>query len=183
MPSCGLNYHQGKREPARCASPIHHWYLFYVGAHDCADAPVCLEFPIPVGFRRRGMETFARSNGADHGGDQIMRLTSLRTASFTTLAAVLSCMAIGSANASSTIEPVILAASCANCHGTDGHSPGSIPPIAGIPYPILKAKLESFKSSPAPDATVMPRLMRAYDTEQIEQLARYFSTIKPEGRP
>lgn len=90
---------------------------------------------------------------------------------------------MGSGDAASTIEPSVLAASCANCHGTDGRSPGSIPSIAGVPYPVLKAKLESFKSSPAPDATVMPRLMRAYDAGQIEQLARYLSTIKAETRP
>lgn len=112
-----------------------------------------------------------------------MRLIFFRVALFVASAVVVSCLAMGSADASSTIEPSILAASCANCHGTDGRSPSSIPSIAGVPYPVLKAKLESFRSSPAPDATVMPRLMRAYDAEQIEQLARYFSTIKPGGRP
>lgn len=85
----------------------------------------------------------------------------------------------GGAEASSIVQPSILAGSCANCHGTDGRSPGSIPSIAGVPYAVLLAKLEAFKTSPAPDATVMPRLMRAYDAAQIEQLARYFSDMKP----
>jgi len=83
------------------------------------------------------------------------------------------------ADASSAVQPSILAGGCANCHGTDGRSPGSIPSIAGVPYAVLKTKLEAFKTNPAPDATVMPRLMKAYDAAQIEQLARYFSDMKP----
>lgn len=126
---------------------------------------------------------FARSNGADHGDDYIMWLTFLRAASFIAPAIALSCTATGSADASPAIEPSILAAGCSNCHGTNGRSPGSIPSIAGVPYSILKARLEAFRTDPAPDATVMPRLMRAYDAEQIEQLARYFSAIKPGARP
>lgn len=123
----------------------------------------------------------AHSNGAYHDDDQIMRLTFL--GAFVAAAITMPCLAAGIAQASPAIEPSALAASCSNCHGTDGRSPGSIPSIAGIPYPVIKAKLEAFKISPAPDATVMPRLMRAYDAEQIEQLARYFSAIKPGARP
>lgn len=81
--------------------------------------------------------------------------------------------------AASAVDPMILAGSCANCHGTDGRSPGSIPSIAGVPYAVLQAKLEAFKTNPAPDATVLPRLMKAYDAAEIEQLARYFSNMKP----
>ncbi len=81
------------------------------------------------------------------------------------------------------IEPAVLAGSCSNCHGTDGSSPGSIPSIAGVPYATLKAQLEGFKATPSPDATVMPRLMRGYDADQIEILARYFSTVKAGARP
>ena len=95
------------------------------------------------------------------------------------LAAGLFFVMSGDAQASSTVQPSILAGSCANCHGTDGRSSGSIPSIAGVPYAVLLAKLNAFKTNPAPDATVMPRLMRAYDAAQIEQLARYFSDIKP----
>lgn len=87
-----------------------------------------------------------------------------------------------SASSLSVNKQTVLAVSCANCHGPGGHSPGSIPSIAGIPYATIKAKLETFKANPPPDATVMPRLMRGYDAEQIEQLARYFSNIKPGAR-
>ena len=97
------------------------------------------------------------------------------------LAAALFAVAAEDADASQAIQPSVLAGSCANCHGTDGRSPGSIPSIAGMPYEMMKAKLEAFKTSPSPDATVMPRLMKAYDAAQIEQLARYFSDIKPGG--
>ena len=94
------------------------------------------------------------------------------------LAAALLAVAAGGADASQATQPSILAGSCANCHGTDGRSPGSIPSIAGMPYELMRAKLEAFKTNPSPDATVMPRLMQAYDTAQIEQLARYYSDIK-----
>jgi cytochrome c553 len=98
---------------------------------------------------------------------------------FVVLAAGLFVVTPSGTKAASAVDPVILAGSCANCHGTDGRSPGSIPSIAGVPYAVLQAKLEAFKTNPAPDATVMPRLMRAYDAAQIEQLARYYSDMKP----
>ncbi len=92
-------------------------------------------------------------------------------------------LAAADAKSASINEPSVLAGSCANCHGPDGRSPGSIPTIANTPYLVLKTKLEAFKISPPADATVMPRLMRGYDAEQIEILARYFSTITPAARP
>lgn len=187
MPSRGLNYHSGKRELVRRASPILHrrFFLHARVTHDRADMCAHLEFSVPRRLPKdaAARKAFARSNGASHGDDDIMRLTFIRGALFVTLVVALPCLTAGGADASSTIEPSILAASCANCHGTDGRSPGSIPSIAGIPYPVIKAKLEAFKFDPAPDATVMPRLMRAYDVEQIELLARYFSTINPGARP
>lgn len=92
-------------------------------------------------------------------------------------------LAAADAKSASINEPSVLAGSCANCHGPDGRSPGSIPTIANTSYLVLKTKLEAFKVSPPADATVMPRLMRGYDAEQIEILARYFSTITPAARP
>ncbi|MGB3387556.1 MAG: c-type cytochrome [Pseudaminobacter sp.] len=80
--------------------------------------------------------------------------------------------------AASADAAAVLAGSCANCHGPDGRSPGSIPTIAGISYETLKAQLEAFKSDEVPDATVMPRLMRGFDAEQIDALARHFSNIQ-----
>lgn len=185
MPSCGLNCRSGKRELLG--------ELIQPFIDVCCTCPqrttvrtrVCVRnFLLSLASQqRRGRGWRSRAITGNHGGNSIMRLTFLLAASFIALAVALPCLTIGSAGASSTIEPSILAASCSNCHGTDGRSPGSIPSIADTPYSVLKAKLEAFKANPAPDDTVMPRLMRAYDAEQIEQLARYFSTMKPRARP
>ncbi len=71
----------------------------------------------------------------------------------------------------------ILAGTCANCHGTDGNSPGPIESIAGAPYRVLKAQLDAFKAGEVPQATIMSRLARGYSDEQLDALARYFSEI------
>lgn len=91
---------------------------------------------------------------------------------------VFCCLFAGQTSAASASATAVLAGSCANCHGPDGRSPGSIPAIAGIAYETLKAQLEAFKSDKVPDATVMPRLMRGFDAAQIDALARHFSSIQ-----
>lgn len=77
-----------------------------------------------------------------------------------------------------TFDVTVLAAACANCHGTDGRSPGSIPSIAGRPETILKGQLLAFKSdTPPAGTTVMNRLMKGLSDEQINALALHFSQI------
>lgn len=72
----------------------------------------------------------------------------------------------------------VLAGACANCHGTDGRSPGSIPSIAGRPESVLKAQLLAFKSdTPPAGTTVMGRLAKGFSDDQITALAKYFSQI------
>lgn len=73
----------------------------------------------------------------------------------------------------------ILAGSCANCHGPEGRSPGAIPTIAGKTHAVLKAHMEGFRAGEPAEATVMPRLMRAYSDEEIDALARWFSEVTP----
>ncbi len=74
-------------------------------------------------------------------------------------------------------NPSVLAGSCANCHGPNGVSPGDIPSIAGAPYDVLTAQLEAFRAGEPADATIMPRLMRAYSDAEIDALARWFSEV------
>lgn len=73
----------------------------------------------------------------------------------------------------------VLAGSCANCHGTDGRSPGAIPSIAGLPYDYLLEQLLAFKAGDVPGATVMTRHAKGYTDEELDALARYFSEIEP----
>ena len=71
----------------------------------------------------------------------------------------------------------VAAATCANCHGTDGRSPGLIPSIAGQPKDRLLQRLQDFKAGIDPRATVMTRLMKGYSEEELRELAGYFSEV------
>lgn len=100
-------------------------------------------------------------------------------------AGVAAVMVVGTSLAAGTVsaqeDVSVLAGSCANCHGTDGVSPGSIPPIADYSFETLYEQLLAFKNDEVPGATVMPRHAKGYTDEELEALARYFSEIQPEG--
>jgi len=88
-----------------------------------------------------------------------------------------------SAAAQSTFDVTVLAGACANCHGTDGRSPGGIPSIAGRPESILSSQLKAFKSdTPPTNTTVMDRLAKGFSDEELDALARHFSQIKPQSQ-
>jgi cytochrome c553 len=72
-----------------------------------------------------------------------------------------------------------LAASCAQCHGTDGHaiSAAGIPALAGMPRDEMLAKLRAFQAGTVP-ATVMTQLARGYSDAQLQQLADFFAAQK-----
>jgi cytochrome c553 len=72
----------------------------------------------------------------------------------------------------------LLAANCANCHGTDGHSQGGVPSLAGQPRDKLAAAMREFKSGTRP-ATVMQQLAKGYTDTEIEALAAWFAAEKP----
>lgn len=83
-----------------------------------------------------------------------------------------------SALAQSPADVVVLAGSCANCHGTDGRSPGPIVSLASRPEALLLNQLKAFKSeTPPPGTTIMNRLAKGYTDEQLAALAGYFSKI------
>lgn len=83
------------------------------------------------------------------------------------------------ANAQSTFDVTVQAASCANCHGTDGRSPGVIPSIAGRPESILLDQLLAFKSdNPPANTTIMNRLVKGFSDDELAALAQHFSQIE-----
>jgi len=72
-----------------------------------------------------------------------------------------------------------LAATCANCHGTDGKAaPGSsVASIAGMEKSYIAAQLKAFKAGTRP-ATVMHQISKGFSDAQIEVLAGYFAAQK-----
>ena len=67
-----------------------------------------------------------------------------------------------------------LAATCANCHGTNGVSRGEVPSLAGVAADATIAKMAAYKSG-ALSATVMHQIAKGYTDEQIKQLATFFA--------
>ena len=70
-----------------------------------------------------------------------------------------------------------LAASCAMCHGTSGHSMGGNESLAGMPKDELVRKFKEFQSGAKP-ATVMHQLSKGYTDQQLDQIAAYFAAQK-----
>jgi sulfide dehydrogenase cytochrome subunit len=70
-----------------------------------------------------------------------------------------------------------IAASCANCHGTNGVSQGGIPSLAGQSKSELVRKMQDFKAGRTP-ATIMTQLTKGYTDEQIELAAAYLAAQK-----
>ena len=71
-----------------------------------------------------------------------------------------------------------LAATCANCHGTDGVSKGVVASLAGQKKEDLIRKMQEFKAGNRP-ATIMQQLAKGYSDEQIELIAAWFSGASP----
>lgn len=73
-----------------------------------------------------------------------------------------------------------LAATCANCHGTNGRAlPGSgIDSLAGMDRTLTLQKLASFKDGTKP-ATIMHQIAKGYTDEQLALIADYFARLKP----
>lgn len=72
-----------------------------------------------------------------------------------------------------------LAATCANCHGTNGQVRGSdVKPLAGVAAEKILAQIADFKSGAQP-ATIMHQIAKGYTDEQMKLIAAYFAAQKP----
>jgi len=70
-----------------------------------------------------------------------------------------------------------MAASCANCHGTQGIAEPGNESLAGVNRDELLKKMLDFKTGKKP-ATIMHQLSKGYSDEQLAALASYFSALK-----
>jgi cytochrome subunit of sulfide dehydrogenase len=71
-----------------------------------------------------------------------------------------------------------LAATCANCHGTNGQAVGDMKPLAGVAAEKIVAALADFKGG-AQGGTIMPQIAKGYSDEQIRLVAAYFAAQRP----
>ena len=67
-----------------------------------------------------------------------------------------------------------IAASCANCHGSNGVSVGNVPSLAGTAKSDLVTKMQEFKAGKR-TGTIMPQLAKGYTDAQIELAAGWFA--------
>jgi len=72
-----------------------------------------------------------------------------------------------------------LAATCANCHGTNGHAvKGSgMDSLAGMEKAKTLQKLADFKSGDKP-ASIMHQIAKGYTDQQLDLIAGYFAAQK-----
>jgi cytochrome subunit of sulfide dehydrogenase len=77
---------------------------------------------------------------------------------------------------SQALRSSALAATCANCHGTQGRAIGGsvVPGLAGVSANVIVEQMNAFKTGTRP-ATVMHQLSKGYSDAQIQQLAAYFA--------
>ncbi len=70
-----------------------------------------------------------------------------------------------------------LASTCANCHGTDGHSVGSVASLAGQSSESILTKLAEYQDGKRP-ATIMHQIAKGYTEEQMKLIAEFFAAQK-----
>jgi cytochrome subunit of sulfide dehydrogenase len=72
-----------------------------------------------------------------------------------------------------------LAATCANCHGTDGRTAegSAVPGLAGMPREYMLRQLQAFRDGSRP-ATVMHQIAKGFSEPQLVQIAGYLSAQK-----
>ena len=70
-----------------------------------------------------------------------------------------------------------LAATCANCHGTNGQARGDgVSALAGMPAERLIQTFNAYKSGALP-ATIMHQIAKGYTEAQIDAVADHFSRL------
>jgi cytochrome c553 len=68
-----------------------------------------------------------------------------------------------------------LAATCANCHGTEGRSvTREVVPLAGLPKEHIVTQMKAFKVGTR-QATIMHQIAKGYTDQQIDLIAGYFA--------
>ena len=67
-----------------------------------------------------------------------------------------------------------LAATCANCHGTNGAARGEMKVLAGVPADQISAMVAAFRNGALP-STVMQQIAKGYSEAQIALIGAHFA--------
>jgi len=68
-----------------------------------------------------------------------------------------------------------LAATCANCHGTNGQARGdTVGALAGMPADRVVSMFNAFKTGERP-ATIMHQIAKGYSDDQVRAIAAFFA--------
>jgi sulfide dehydrogenase cytochrome subunit len=97
------------------------------------------------------------------------------------LALSATCLGLSGPAQAQTQDPLLarnLAATCANCHGTDGQARGESAPLAGMPEQRLLSTLALYRNGTLP-ATIMHQIVKGYTEDQLKLIAGYFAAQKP----
>lgn len=86
-------------------------------------------------------------------------------------------------SAAAEADPIarLMAESCTVCHGLDGHGHTLIPSLAGKHPDEMMRALLGFRDGSRP-ATVMDRLVRGYDTAQLQAIVDELAASGGAGR-
>jgi cytochrome c553 len=92
----------------------------------------------------------------------------------------MSCGAGAAAGTTADLNVRTLAASCAACHGTDGHAVRgtAMPPLAGLSQRYFLQQMQAYRDGTRA-APLMQQIARGFDAAQSEALAAYFERQRP----
>lgn len=95
------------------------------------------------------------------------------------LAALCLMVTAGQAHAADPNLARNLAATCANCHGTNGNAVkgAGLDALAGMPKEKILQKLAEFRSGDKP-ASIMHQISKGYTEAQLDLIAGYFAAQK-----
>jgi cytochrome c553 len=88
------------------------------------------------------------------------------------------CVFAGTAGAQAIgpAEVRLIAANCANCHGTSGKSSGAMPSLAGQSKVYLVEQMRAFRDGKR-TATIRHQIAKGYTEAQIDAVADHFSRL------
>jgi len=98
----------------------------------------------------------------------------MRNRSQFVLGLVVCLMAVSGVSVAQERNVALLAASCAACHGTNGHSVGGMPSLAGSSESHIIEQMRQFLVGER-ESTVMFHHVSGYTQQEIELMAAYFA--------